>query len=123
MAPPRSPTYFGTLSFGRRKTCTRRYSYRNRSTKVEQDALGIPGLYFFESSRITRRTHRAKINATMLAQSKTIHQAEIDAAREFIDFLRFNVAYMQEIYVQQPASDSSVWNRLTYRPLKVLFMQ
>ena len=74
---------------------------------------------FLKAAELLAGPYRAKINAaTMLAQSKTIHQAEIDAACEFIDFLRFNVAYMQEIYEQQPASDSSVWNRLTYRPLE-----
>lgn len=74
---------------------------------------------FLKAAELLAGPYRAKINAaTMLAQSKTIHQAEIDAACEFIDFLRFNVAYMQEIYQQQPASDSSVWNRLTYRPLE-----
>ena len=63
--------------------------------------------------------YRARINAaTMLAQSKTVHQAEIDAACEFIDFLRFNVAYMTEMYAEQPQSTSQTWNRLEYRPLE-----
>jgi 1-pyrroline-5-carboxylate dehydrogenase len=54
----------------------------------------------------------------MLAQSKTIHQAEIDAACEYIDFLRFNVAFMQEIYESQPENGPGIWNRLNYRPLE-----
>ena len=54
----------------------------------------------------------------MLAQSKTVHQAEIDAACEFIDFLRFNVQFMTEIYNEQPKSTSSTWNRVEYRPLE-----
>jgi len=54
----------------------------------------------------------------MLAQSKTVHQAEIDAACEFIDFLRFNVAYMTEMYQEQPHSTAETWNRLEYRPLE-----
>jgi 1-pyrroline-5-carboxylate dehydrogenase len=54
----------------------------------------------------------------MLAQSKTIHQAEIDSACELIDFLRFNVQYMTEIYKEQPNSTSEAWNRLEYRPLE-----
>jgi 1-pyrroline-5-carboxylate dehydrogenase len=63
--------------------------------------------------------YRATINAaTMLAQSKTAHQAEIDAACEFADFLRFNVQYMTDIYAQQPASSPGMWNRLEYRPLE-----
>ncbi len=63
--------------------------------------------------------YRAKINAaTMLAQSKTVFQAEIDAACELADFFRFNVQYMTEIYAQQPDSSKGVWNRLEYRPLE-----
>jgi 1-pyrroline-5-carboxylate dehydrogenase len=56
--------------------------------------------------------------ATMLGQSKTAHQAEIDAACELIDFWRFNVKYMTRIYEEQPASSPGVWNRLEYRPLE-----
>ena len=56
--------------------------------------------------------------ATMLGQSKTAHQAEIDAAAELIDFWRFNVAYMRHIYEEQPLSSPGVWNRLDYRPLE-----
>jgi 1-pyrroline-5-carboxylate dehydrogenase len=56
--------------------------------------------------------------ATMLGQSKTAHQAEIDAACELCDFLRFNVAYMTRIYEEQPESPPGVWNRMEYRPLE-----
>jgi 1-pyrroline-5-carboxylate dehydrogenase len=56
--------------------------------------------------------------ATMLGQSKTAHQAEIDAACELIDFWRFNVKYMTRIYEEQPVSSPGVWNRLEYRPLE-----
>jgi 1-pyrroline-5-carboxylate dehydrogenase len=56
--------------------------------------------------------------ATMLGQSKTAHQAEIDAACELIDFWRFNVKYMTRIYEEQPASSPGVWNRMEYRPLE-----
>jgi 1-pyrroline-5-carboxylate dehydrogenase len=56
--------------------------------------------------------------ATMLGQSKTAHQAEIDAACELIDFWRFNVTYMTRIYEEQPISSPGVWNRLEYRPLE-----
>ena len=63
--------------------------------------------------------YRSKINAaTMIAQSKTIHQAEIDAACELIDFLRFNVQYIANIYSNQPDSDPDAWNRVEYRPLE-----
>jgi 1-pyrroline-5-carboxylate dehydrogenase len=56
--------------------------------------------------------------ATMLGQSKTAHQAEIDSACELIDFWRFNVKYMERIYAEQPISTPGVWNRLEYRPLE-----
>jgi 1-pyrroline-5-carboxylate dehydrogenase len=56
--------------------------------------------------------------ATMLGQSKTAHQAEIDSACELIDFWRFNVGYMTRIYEEQPISSPGVWNRLEYRPLE-----
>ncbi len=58
------------------------------------------------------------VASTMLGQSKTAHQAEIDAACELIDFLRFNVEFMARIYAEQPASSPGVWNRLEYRPLE-----
>ena len=54
----------------------------------------------------------------MLNQSKTAHQAEIDAACELIDFWRFNVEFMTRIYAEQPVSSPGVWNRLEYRPLE-----
>jgi 1-pyrroline-5-carboxylate dehydrogenase len=56
--------------------------------------------------------------ATMLGQSKTAHQAEIDAACESIDFLRFNVEFMHRVYSEQPVSSPGLWNRLEYRPLE-----
>ena len=58
------------------------------------------------------------VAATMLGQSKTVHQAEIDAACELIDFLRFNVEFMTRIYDEQPTSSPGVWNRMEYRPLE-----
>ena len=74
---------------------------------------------FLKAAELIAGPYRARINAaTMIAQSKTIHQAEIDAACELIDFLRFNVEFMTQIYQDQPASDSSVWNRVSYRPLE-----
>ncbi len=58
------------------------------------------------------------VAATMLGQSKTAHQAEIDAACEMADFWRFNVHYMKRIYEEQPQSSAGVWNWLEYRPLE-----
>ncbi len=74
---------------------------------------------FLKAADLLAGPYRAKINAaTMLGQSKNAYQAEIDAACEFIDFLRFNVQYMTEIYAQQPLSGKGVWNRLEQRPLE-----
>ncbi|MEM9000754.1 MAG: L-glutamate gamma-semialdehyde dehydrogenase [Bacteroidota bacterium] len=74
---------------------------------------------FLKAAELIAGPYRAKINAaTMMAQSKTIHQAEIDAACELIDFLRFNVEYMSEIYEAQPDSAEGIWNRVEYRPLE-----
>lgn len=74
---------------------------------------------FLKAAELIAGPYRAKINAaTMIGQSKNIYQAEIDAACEMIDFLRFNVEYMAQIYGEQPESSSSVWNRLEYRPLE-----
>ncbi len=74
---------------------------------------------FLKAAELLAGPYRAKINAaTMIAQSKTVHQAEIDSACELIDFLRFNVAFMTEIYNDQPQSDSNTWNRVEYRPLE-----
>ena len=74
---------------------------------------------FLKAAELIAGPYRAKINAaTMLGQSKTAHQAEIDSACEFIDFLRFNVYYMQQIYSNQPQSSSGIWNKLDYRSLE-----
>ena len=74
---------------------------------------------FLKAAELIAGPYRARINAaTMIAQSKNIHQAEIDAACELIDFLRFNVEFMTQIYADQPASNSDMWNRLEYRPLE-----
>ena len=74
---------------------------------------------FLKAAELIAGPYRARINAaTMIAQSKNIYQAEIDASCELIDFLRYNVAFMTQIYNDQPKSDSGVWNRLEYRPLE-----
>ncbi|MFD2200298.1 L-glutamate gamma-semialdehyde dehydrogenase [Shivajiella indica] len=75
---------------------------------------------FLKAADLLAGPYRAKINAaTMLGQSKNAFQAEIDAACEIIDFLRFNVKYMAEIYSQQPpVSGNGVWNRVEQRPLE-----
>ena len=74
---------------------------------------------FLKAAELIAGPYRAKINAaTMIAQSKNIYQAEIDASCELIDFLRYNVEFMTQIYGDQPKSNSDVWNRLEYRPLE-----
>jgi 1-pyrroline-5-carboxylate dehydrogenase len=76
---------------------------------------------FLKAAELISGPYRAKLNAaTMLGQSKNVYQAEIDSACEIIDFLRFNVQYMSEIYKQQPlsVSGSGVWNRLEQRSLE-----
>ncbi|MEO8150646.1 MAG: L-glutamate gamma-semialdehyde dehydrogenase [Bacteroidia bacterium] len=74
---------------------------------------------FLKAADLLSGPYRAKINAaTMLGQSKNAYQAEIDAACEMIDFLRFNVEYARQIYTQQPISSKGVWNRVEWRPLE-----
>ena len=74
---------------------------------------------FLKAADLLATKYRAKMNAaTMLCQSKTIFQAEIDAACELIDFFRFNVYFAEQIYRQQPYSPSGQWNRLTARGLE-----
>jgi 1-pyrroline-5-carboxylate dehydrogenase len=74
---------------------------------------------FLKAADLLAGPYRAAINAaTMIGQSKNAFQAEIDAACEMIDFLRFNVEYMRQVYTQQPISSKGVWNRLEHRPLE-----
>ena len=74
---------------------------------------------FLKVADLIAGPYRAKLNAaTMLGQSKNAFQAEIDSACEFIDFLRFNVFYMTQIYADQPGSNPGMWNRLEWRPLE-----
>lgn len=88
---------------------------KNWSELAWEQRAGI----FLKAAELIAGPYRAKINAaTMIAQSKTVHQAEIDAACELIDFLRFNVQFMTEIYQDQPKSTSDAWNRVEYRPLE-----
>jgi len=74
---------------------------------------------FLKAADLLAGPFRARMNAaTMLAQSKNVMQAEIDASCEFIDFLRFNVEFMAQIYTDQPISSPGIWNRMEYRPLE-----
>jgi 1-pyrroline-5-carboxylate dehydrogenase len=74
---------------------------------------------FLKAANLLAGPYRAKMNAaTMLGQSKNIYQAEIDCVCELIDFFRYNVQFMTEIYAQQPRSTSINWNRTEWRPLE-----
>ncbi|MGM5470162.1 L-glutamate gamma-semialdehyde dehydrogenase [Flavobacteriaceae bacterium LMO-SS05] len=74
---------------------------------------------FLKAAELLAGPFRYKMNAaTMMAQSKNVYQAEIDSVCELIDFLRFNVQFMTEIYSNQPISSSGIWNRMEYRPLE-----
>lgn len=74
---------------------------------------------FLKAAELLSTTWRATVNAaTMLGQSKTAHQAEIDAAAELVDFFRFNAYFAQELYEDQPLSSRGIWNSVEYRPLE-----
>jgi 1-pyrroline-5-carboxylate dehydrogenase len=74
---------------------------------------------FVRAAELLTTRYRATLNAaTMLGQSKTAYQAEIDSACELIDFWRFNVHFAQELYAEQPISNGTMWNQLDYRPLE-----
>src|SRR5206468_9047184 len=74
---------------------------------------------FLKAADLLATRHRAVVNAaTMMGQSKTAHQAEIDAAFELVDFWRFNVHFAERLYAEQPISSAGMWNQLEYRPLE-----
>jgi len=74
---------------------------------------------FLKAAELLAGPYRARMNAaTMIGQSKNVYQAEIDAACELIDFFRFNVQFMTEIYANQPISSPGIWNRMEYRALE-----
>src|SRR3989454_2928523 len=92
-----------------------RGAHRAWSRMAWPDGAGI----FLRAAELLAGPYRMVLNAaTMLGQSKTVHQAEIDAACELIDFWRFNVAFAEEIYRQQPLSSPGCWNHVEHRPLE-----
>ncbi len=92
-----------------------REAWHDWSRTPWEDRLAV----FLRAADLLSGPWRHTLNAaTMLGQSKTGHQAEIDAACELIDFWRFNAAYAAEIYADQPLSSPGVWNRMDYRPLE-----
>jgi 1-pyrroline-5-carboxylate dehydrogenase len=87
--------------------------------KWEEKSLEERSEIFLKAADLIAGKYRAKLNATtMLGQSKNVYQAEIDAACEMIDFLRFNVKYLQDIQQIQPFSPEGIKNTLEYRPLE-----
>src|SRR5213592_788602 len=81
--------------------------------------LGRRAAVFLKAAELLATRYRPIVNAaTMLGQSKTAHQAEIDAACELIDFFRFNPHYVERLYAEQPISAPGTWNSLDYRPLE-----
>lgn len=95
----------------------------NAALKARKDWAAMPweqrASIFLKAADLLAGPYRAKLNAaTMIGQSKNAFQAEIDSACELIDFFRFNVEYMTQIYSDQPISSEGVWNRVEYRPLE-----
>lgn len=91
------------------------------AAKEKWNALGWEqrASIFLKAADLIAGPYRDRLNAaTMIGQSKNVHQTEIDAACELIDFLKFNVEFMTEMYSEQPISDNDIWNRAEYRPLE-----
>ena len=95
----------------------------NNSLEIKDQWTNTPweerAAIFLKAAELIAGPYRSRINAaTMIGQSKTIFQAEIDAACELVDFLKLNIVYMSEIYKEQPITVGEVSNRLEYRPLE-----
>lgn len=95
----------------------------NAALRAKKEWSALPweerAAVFLKAADLLAGPYRDKMNAaTMLAQSKNVFQAEIDSACEMIDFFRFNVQYMSEVYTEQPESAPGTWNRLEWRPLE-----
>jgi 1-pyrroline-5-carboxylate dehydrogenase len=95
----------------------------NAALNAKADWANMPweqrAAIFLKAAELIAGPYRYKLNAaTMLGQSKNAFQAEIDSACEIIDFLRYNVQYMSEIYAQQVGSSKGIWNRIEQRPLE-----
>ena len=121
LSPPHDHKHtLGTYSKGNKTHITKAI---NASLEAKEKWAATPwqdrAAIFLKAADLIAGPYRAEMNAaTMLAQSKNVYQSEIDAVCELIDFLRYNVRYMTEIYSQQPDSSPGIWNRLEYRPLE-----
>ncbi|MDA0779799.1 MAG: L-glutamate gamma-semialdehyde dehydrogenase [Bacteroidetes bacterium] len=121
MAPPHDHKHsLGTYSLAEKKHIDKAITTALKIKNTwENMSFEHRAAIFLKAADLVAGPYRAKINAsTMLAQSKNIFQAEIDAACEFADFLRFNVAFAADIYAQQPIQGNGVINRLEYRALE-----
>ncbi|QHI38517.1 1-pyrroline-5-carboxylate dehydrogenase 2 [Kordia antarctica] len=121
MSPPHDHKHIvGTYHLAEKKHVTHAIENALEARKKwSQIAWEERAAIFLKAAELIAGPYRAKINAaTMIAQSKNVHQAEIDASCELIDFLRFNVEFMSQIYAEQPDSGEGVWNRVEYRPLE-----
>ena len=121
MRPPHEIKHvLGTFSKGDGTHVTKAI---NAALAAKKDWENMPwqdrAAIFLKAADLLSGPFRAKMNAaTMIAQSKNVFQAEIDSACELIDFLRFNVEFMSQIYEEQPDSAEGIWNRVEYRPLE-----
>jgi len=121
MSPPHDHAHnLGSYNFGTKEHVTKAI---DAALAAKADWANMPWEHrasiFLKAADLLEGPFRDELNAsTMLAQSKNAMQAEIDAACELIDFFRFNVAFMQQVYEDQPESNPGMWNRLEYRPLE-----
>ena len=121
MSPPHDHAHnLGSYNFGTKEHVTKAI---DAALAAKSEWANMPWEHrasiFLKAADLLEGPFRDELNAsTMLAQSKNAMQAEIDAACELIDFFRFNVAFMQQIYEDQPESNPGMWNRLEYRPLE-----
>jgi 1-pyrroline-5-carboxylate dehydrogenase len=121
MSPPHDHSHnLGSYNFGTKEHVTKAI---DAALAAKSDWANMPWEHrasiFLKAADLLEGPFRDELNAsTMLAQSKNAMQAEIDAACELIDFFRFNVAFMQQVYEDQPESNPGMWNRLEYRPLE-----
>ena len=121
LSPPHDHKHIiGTSNYGDKKDVENAINAAmNARKKWSQMSWEHRASIFLKAADLLAGPFRAKMNAaTMIAQSKNVYQAEIDAACELIDFFRFNVQYMSQLYKEQPGSQPGMWNRLEHRPLE-----